>query len=172
MDIKLKNYYSLIDLYKTDNDDIEYYNDNDPDEEIFFKNMLPINICMIERYLEPIINYICKKFGSEEKALKETDDIIKRFKSNSGDINLNEYKIGDISLIDFLRGDYNFLKKYFIIEDRYVPNINNYINNFTYPETDLTYPFSLKELFNMLVERGIKVFIHNYFLPDEEWKIK
>ena len=168
MEDKLKNYYSLIDLYRIDNDDIIYYNDNDPDEEIFFKNMLPINICMIVIYLKPIINSICQKFNSEEKALKDTDDIIKTIKSNSDEKILNNnYKIGDISLIELLKGDYNFLKKYFIIEDRYVPDINNYVNNFTYPDTTITYPFSLKELYNMLIERGIKVFIHNYFLTNK-----
>ena len=37
MNNKLKNYYSFIDMYKIDRQNVIYYNDNDPIEEIFLK---------------------------------------------------------------------------------------------------------------------------------------
>lgn len=54
----LKNYYSLIDGYNIDNKDFEYFDDSEPEEQIFFKVMSPINICLLLRCLEPIINVI------------------------------------------------------------------------------------------------------------------
>ena len=72
MNDKLKPYYSLIDIYKTDSDDVIYYDDKDPIEEIFFKDMLPINTCLIVRYLKPIIVHICKKFWFRRKSPKRS----------------------------------------------------------------------------------------------------
>ena len=167
MNDKLKNYYSLIDVYEIDNKDAIFFDDDDPIEEIFFKQMLPINTCLIVRYLEPIINDICKRVGSEEKAKKEINNLINLFKANSDEKSLKEYKNEDITLLDCLKGDYNFLKKKFIIEDRYVPDINYFLNNYTYPETTLTYPFSIKELYNMIVERGLKILVHNFFVSNK-----
>ena len=154
-------------MYKIDRQNVIYYNDNDPIEEIFLKIKLPINTSLIVRYLEPIVEHICKKFGSEERAQEEAKCFENMFKSNPDGKTLPDYKIGDNSFLECLKGDYNFLKQKFIIEDRYVPDINNFVNNFTYPQTTLTYPFSLKELYDMIVEKGIKVLIHNYFISDK-----
>lgn len=169
MNGKLNN-YSLIDIYLIDFKKICYFDENDPIEEIYFKMNLPINTCLIVRYLEPIIDDICKQFGSEEKSKKEVSDIINSFKENSYDKSLKDYKEGDISLLDCLRGDYNFLKKKFIIEDRYVPDISYFVNNYTYPDIKLEYPFSLKEIYDMIVQRGVKVLIHNYFVSNKKIK--
>jgi hypothetical protein len=132
--------------------------------------MSPINICLLLRCLEPIINVICIKFGSEKEALKEVNDIIKIFRANPEDEYIKDYKYEDVSLIDCLKGDYNFLKKKFVIENRFVPDINHYINNYIFPKTTLQYPFSIKDLYDILVERGIYILIHNYFESNNKSK--
>ena len=106
------------------------------------------------RYLESIINDICIKFGSKEKASNEIEKIknLAEFKGNNI---TTDYKYKDITLIDLLRGDYNFLKNKFILKYQMVPDINYYINNYTYPDAPITYPFSLKLMYHKILLRAI-----------------
>ena len=91
--------------------------------------MNPINVCILLRSSEPLMKNICAKFKSEKEALEAVNESINKYKENPDDKSLKYYLYEDISLIDFLNGDYNFLKKKFIIEDYYMPDINHYINN-------------------------------------------
>ena len=73
-----------------------------------------------------------------------------------------EYNCKNISLIDLLTWDYTFLKEKFIIKEKNVLNNSHYVNNFNY-EGEIIYPFSLKESYHKLVERGINITISNYY---------
>ena len=70
----------------------------------------------------------------------------------------------NINLIELIKGDYFYLKENFIINTEFVLGNESYINNFSYPGTFDKYPFTLKELYKALVERGIYIIIDNYFL--------
>ena len=163
MENKFKKYYCIIDCYYRDKSKINFYDDDsETKNEYFFKNFQPINVCMIIQYLEFIIKDMYNKFNSTERIIKEIEDLKALIKT---DKTINEeflkYEWRGANLIDLLKGDYKYLKKVFIIEDKYVPDISYYINNYRYPSTDISYDFSLKELYFIFIDRGIDIILDN-----------
>lgn len=161
MNENLKAYYSMVDMYDIKKmNRIEYlpYNKSDTEEEDFFKHFFPISLEILFRYLENIIYDICKKYIDKEKVLNEIK------KLNDSKINdALDYTWRDVSLKELLKGDYNYLITKFVLKFKDVPNYNSFINNFCYPETELIYPFSIKELYSMVIERAINVVVNNYY---------
>ena len=162
MEDTLKHYYTMIDIFNKNYRDHLNYDDDSEDEE-FFKLFNPICCSILMRYLEPIIEDICIKFDSREKVEKEIEKI-KYLTESKGDNISTDYKFKDITLIDLLKGDYDFLKKKFILKYHLVPDINYYINNYTYPDTSVTYPFSLKLLYHKILLRAINNILDNYYM--------
>ena len=157
----LKHYYTMIDIYnKNFRDNLNY--DDDSEDEKFFKLFNPICCCILMRYLEPIIKDICIRFETKEKAEKEIEKI-KNLVESKGDNLSTDYKYKDITLIDLLKGEYNFLKNKFILKYQTVPDVNYYINNYTYPDAPITYPFSLKYMYHKILLRAINHIIDNYY---------
>ena len=163
MEDKFKTYYSLIDCYNKDISNYSYYEDSEPFEEILFKEFPPINTSIIMRYVTYIVNDICKELNSKEEAIKEIENLKKSINRGNDIKNFQKYQWKNTTLIDLLIGDYNLLKNIFVIEDKYVPDINYFINNYKYPDDDISYNFSLKELCYKLIERGIIIAINNYY---------
>ena len=76
-----------------------------------------------------------------------------------------KYKWKDIYLEDLFDADFNYLKKIFILKnDRndLIPDENSFINKFSIPDYDFTWPFSLKELYYYFLTKGIEIFINNF----------
>ena len=159
---KFENYYQLVDVFNNDMSKFKCFDESSPGEEILFKSLTPIAIEILMRYLKPIINDICTELGSKEKVQKEIEEI-KHLISNKSDNKIKEYKWKGVTIIDLLKGDYSFLKKKFILEHELVPSIDYYINDYKYPSIECSYPFSLKELYKVLIERGINILIDNYY---------
>ena len=168
MEDSLKNYYTIIDIYKKNYNDLNYDDDDEniDVDETFFKELNPICCPILMRYLEPIIKNICIQFDSKEKVVKEIEKIKNLAESKEGGISTDN-KSKDITLIDLLKGDYNFLKNKFILEYVRVPNINYYVNNYTYPDAPITYPFSLKALYHAIVQRAINNIIDDYYMDNK-----
>ena len=83
---------------------------------------------------------------------------------------LNNYVWKNISLVELLRGDYNYLIEKFILNPKLVPNNESYINNYEFHELSIKYPFSLKELYKIFVDRGIDITIDNYYYFENQKK--
>ena len=166
MNEKLKTYYSMVDMYDINKmNKVEYlpYNESDTEEEEFFKDFFPINLDLLIRYLEHTIYDICKKFLDKEKVLNEIEKLKKEI-TNDLEINdTSDYTWNDVSLKELLKGDYNYLKAKFLFKFKAVPDYNSFINYFCYPETELVYQFSIKELYSMVIERAINVVVNNYY---------
>ena len=85
------------------------------------------------------------------------------------------WKWKDITLVDLIKGELDFLKKNFIITNEMPIDKNSFINNnFIHPLNCEAYPFSLKELYYMLLYRGIFVSINNYYYlnNNNKWILK
>ena len=120
-----------------------------------------MNISMLMRYIEYIANNICQELVTKENVEKEIQKL-KNFKSN------NDYNWKDISLLKLLEADYNYLVEKFILKKEIVPDNNSFIKNFTYPGDTYVYPFSIKEFYNMALNRGIYICINNYYLSNKK----
>ena len=167
MDEKLKTYYSLIDAYSIDKKDHEYSYSQDSIEVEFLKEFKPINISILMIYVTNIINKMCKEFIYKEKVQKEIIELKNKIKNLKINIQ-KEYIWKDVSLNELIKGDYDYLKKKFIFRVDYVPDNNTFINKFTYPATTLSYDFSIRELYNALLDRGINIAIKNYYIKNKQ----
>ena len=166
MNEKLKVYYSMVDMYDVNNmNNIKYlpFNESDTEEEDFFKHFFPISLDILMRYLKYIIYDICKKYIDKDKVLKEIEKLKKTISIDSKINDTLDYTWNDVSLKELLKGDYNYLKAKFVLKFKDVPDYNSFINNFCYPMTELVYPFSIKELYRMVIERAINVAVNNYY---------
>ena len=164
MDDKLKIYFPLVDIYKMNTNSFSYVDESDPVEVKFFKEFTPFFMDMLMKYLENIIYLICKNLKEKQKVIKEIEYIKTLVNtSQSNTFNFTKYMWKNINLIELIKGDYFYLKKNFIINTEFVPDNESYINDFSYPGTIDKYPFTLKDLYRALVERGIYVTIDNYY---------
>ena len=168
---KFKDYYSIIDVFDlSKRDDIHFHDDDELDESDFFLFYSPFNMAVFMRYLQYIIYDMCDNMSSKENVQNELGSLYEG--KNTG----KDYKWKDISLLELMKGNYNYLKEKFVIKDYYVPDRSYFINNFCYPDMETVYPFSLKEFYFKLLKRGIDITINNYFFekrnekPDKELK--
>lgn len=161
MEEKFKNYFPLIDYYNFEQK-IEIYSESDTEEEEIFKYYFPMNIIILMRYLQNIIDIICEKLIEKEKVQQEIEKLKTMAKLSDGN-KISSYKWKDIDLFDLLKGDFYYLKEKFILKKDDVPDYKAYINNFSFPNSDYVFPFSLKEIYHALLERAIDVTISNHY---------
>jgi len=157
MEDKLSKYYFLIDTFDQSKPDININYDSIWDDETFFILFSPFNIAILINYLRTIIFEMCDKFITKEKVRKEINTLYDA--SNKS----KDYKYKNISLKKIIKGEYSYLREIFKLKEFQVPDNKHFINNYCYPTTDIIYPFSLKELYSKLLDRGINITINNYY---------
>ena len=158
MEDKLSKYYFLIDTFDESNKpDININYDSIWDDETFFILFSPFNMAVLVNYLRTIIFEMCDKFVTKENVRKEINTLYDETN------NSKDYKYKNISLKKIIKGEYSYLREIFILKEFQVPDNEHFINNYCYPTTDIVYPFSLKELYAKLLDRGINITINNYY---------
>ena len=158
MEDKLSKYYFLIDTFDESNKpDININYDSIWDDETFFILFSPFNMAILINYLRTIIFEMCDKFITKENVRKEINTLYDETN------NSKDYKYKNISLKKIIKGEYSYLREIFILKEFQVPDNEHFINNYCYPTTDIVYPFSLKELYAKLLDRGINITINNYY---------
>ena len=158
MEDKLSKYYFLIDTFDESNKpDININYDSIWDDETFFILFSPFNMAVLVNYLRTIIFEMCDKFITKENVRKEINTLYDETN------NSKDYKYKNISLKKIIKGEYSYLREIFILKEFQVPDNEHFINNYCYPTTDIVYPFSLKELYAKLLDRGINITINNYY---------
>ena len=95
--------------------------------------------------------------GSKEKVEKAIEMI-----KNEKVRNIKTYSWNDISIEDLFDADINLLKKIFILRRDLVPDESSFINNYSRPDFDFKWNFSLKEIYFYFLQRGIEICIENY----------
>ena len=160
MEDKLSKYYFLIDTFDESNKpdiNININYDSIWDDETFFILFSPFNMAVLVNYLRTIIFEMCDKFITKENVRKEINTLY------DDTNNSKDYKYKNISLKKIIKGEYSYLREIFILKEFQVPDNEHFINNYCYPTTDIVYPFSLKELYAKLLDRGINITINNYY---------
>ena len=158
MEDKLSKYYFLIDTFDQSNKpDININYDSIWDDETFFILFSPFNMAILINYLRTIIFEMCDKFITKENVRKEINTLY------DDTNNSKDYKYKNISLKKIIKGEYSYLREIFKLKEFQVPDNKHFINNYCYPTTDIVYPFSLKELYAKLLDRGINIIINNYY---------
>lgn len=110
-------------------------------------------------YLKLIIIELCH--GNS----RETSERIIEELKNKSDENSNKYHYKDITIGRLFNADYEFLKKHFIIKSDLIKNENDFNNILHFDdEPDIIYPFSLRELYNVLLPRAINIILDNYYI--------
>ena len=162
MENKFTKYYPKIDVFDiTKTNNITYDTDSETEDESFFNAFFPFNTAILMNYLKFIIYEMCDNFVQKGKVLEQIKLLYNEEK------NQKDFKWKDISLKELIKGNYTYLKQTFIIKHDIVPNNNFFINNYSFPEDNVIYPFSLKELYTIFLERGINITINNYYLEKE-----
>ena len=161
MEDKFKPYYILVDHILDKNIKKIYREESDPLEVSFFMDFKPFNMAIIMRYISNIINDMCKKLISKDKVEKEIENLKNNLNNNNTNNNIWKWK--NITLVDLIKGELDYIKENFILEDEMAHDENAFVNNFQHPGYIDTYPFSLKELYHILLNRGISVAINNYY---------
>ena len=162
MDDKFKEYYEMIDIYDIEKKGMIKFDESFSDAS-FFKDFSPFNLSGLMYYLKKIIYTICDKLIHKDKVQKEIQNLKNALKEHKQDDSI-DYKWKNISLILLLKGDYIYLKDNFIIRSNYVPDNISFMKNFSYPNTSVVFPFSIKEIYDQFLERGISITINNYYL--------
>ena len=160
MEDKLSKYYFLIDTFDESNKpdiNININYDSIWDDETFFILFSPFNMAILINYLRTIIFEMCDKFITKENVRKEINTLY------DDTNNSKDYKYKNISLKKIIKGEYSYLREIFILKEFQVPDNEHFINNYCYPTTDIAYPFSSKELYAKLLDRGINITINNYY---------
>ena len=104
-----------------------------------------------------------QKIIDKDKVLNEIEKLKKTISIDSKINDTIDYTWNDVSLKELLKGDYNYLREKYVLKFKDVPDYNSFINNFCYPTAELVYPFSIKELYRMVIERAINVAVNNYY---------
>ena len=165
MNDKFKDYYSIIDVFDlSKRDNISYHDDDELDDSDFFLFYSPFNMAVFMRYLQYIIYDMCDNMPSKENVQNELGSLLDG--KNTG----KDYKWKDISLLELIKGNYNYLIEKFVLKDYYVPNKDYFMNKFCYPDMETVYPFSLREFYFTLLERGISITINNYYFEKRNKK--
>lgn len=119
-----------------------------------FKDFSPFNLSGLIYYLEKIIYIICDKFIHKDNVQQEIQNLKNKLKEQKQDDSI-DYKWKNINLILLLKGDYKYLKDNFIIRSDYAPDNISFMKIFSYPNTSVVLPFSIKEIYAQFYERGI-----------------
>ena len=159
-----EKYYSLIECYseafrdKLDNikEDDEDDEDESPDIAFFIYDS-PIDIRVLMKYLDNIIEQMYKNLGTKENVVEAVEKIKNRTIEDK-----KQFKWKDIYLEDLFTADYYYLKNNFILRYDLVPDEKSFTNKYSRDECDFIWPFSLKELFYFFLQKGIEIFIDNY----------
>jgi hypothetical protein len=160
---KFKPYYIFVDHYILDKNITKIYEEeSEPLKVSFFKDFNPFNMAILMRYIKNIVNNMCKNLILKNKVEEEIEKVKYNINNNINSCTIWKWK--DITLVDLIKGELDFLKKNFIITNEMPIDKNSFINNnFIHPLNCEAYPFSLKELYYMLLYRGIFVSINNYY---------
>lgn len=153
---KFKMYYQFVDVYRnnyTSSDDF------DDDENLqLYEIFDPIEFGLLIKYIDIIINKIYLE-NSRENAKKIIEEIIK-----NPDKYKDKYNYKEITLGGLLNANYNFLKNNHLIKVNIIKNENNFLQNLVFEKIpSITYPFSLKELYDVLLARAINIVFNNYY---------
>ena len=153
-DDKFKNYYSFIDAFG--DSDLEYEDDV---HSILFELSKPIHFGVLMNYLGLIIRELCH--GNTRETSEKIIEDIKKSPNQNNDI----YHYNDITIGRLFNADYEFLKKHFIINWDLIKNEKDFNNNLHFENApDIIYPFSLRELYNVLLPRAIKIRLDDYYI--------
>ena len=154
---KFEKYNCLIDCYSKDKFKYLYIDEEEPDDYAFFSLDHPIEISVLMKYLDFIIEQMYLDLGSKEKVEKAIERI-----KNEKVRNIKTYSWNDISIEDLFDADINLLKKIFILRRDLVPDESSFINNYSRPDFGFEWNFSLKEIYFYFLQRGIEICIENY----------
>ena len=150
-DKKFEKYDCLITCYSQD----EFkYDEDKPEDFALFALECPIEISILMKYLWFIIRQIYKDLGSKEKVEKAIEKI-----KNERNKNIKTYNWNDVYIGDLFTADVNFLKKIFILRRDLVSDERSFINNYSRPDFDFEWNFSLKEIYFYFLRRGIEITI-------------
>ena len=164
---KFEMYYCIIDTYDlSKKDDINLDFPDYSDVDLFF-SFCPFNMTVLMRYLENTINKMCDELVIKEKVEKEIENF-KKYKNDSSIKILKDYNWKNISLLELLKGNFSYLYEKFVVKHYEVPDNNSFIKNYCYPGSTMVYPFSLKELYDKLILRGITITINNYYFKKDK----
>lgn len=171
-DKKFERYNFLINCYSdeiiskindlSDKKGKDVYDDDEIEsgDIAFFRYDSPIDIRILMKYLRFIIKQMYLDLGSRENVEKAVEEI-KNGKIKDG----KKYKWKDIYLEDLFNADFYYLKKVFILKndrDDLIPDENSFIVNYSRPDYNFTWPFSLKELYCFFLTKGVEIFINNF----------
>ena len=151
---KFEKYNCLIDCYSKDKFKHLYFDEEEPDDYALFSLDSPIEISVLMKYLDFIIEQMYMDLGSKEKV----EQAIERIK-NKKVRNIKTYSWNDISIEDLFDADINLLKKIFILRRDLVSDERSFINNYSRPDFDFEWNFSLKEIYFYFLRRGIEITI-------------
>ena len=171
---KLERYYCLISSYSyavtnkmndvitnknnnLDNEE-EDEDENEPDDVFLLTYENPISISVLMKYLRFIIKQMYLDLGTKEKMEKAIEEI-KNGKKISEE---KKFQWKDIYLEDLFKADFYYLKKIFVLREDLVPDEKSFINQYSRPEYNITFPFTLKEIFLYFLQKGIDIFIDNF----------
>ena len=150
-DKKFEKYDCLITCYSQD---VFKYDEDKPEDFALFALECPIEISILMKYLWFIIRQIYKDLGSKEKVEKAIEKI-----KNERNKNIKTYNWNDVYIEDLFTADVNFLKKIFILRRDLVSDERSFINNYSRPDFDFEWNFSLKEIYFYFLRRGIEITI-------------
>jgi len=154
---KFEKYNCLIDCYSKDKSKYLYNVEEQPEDYALFSLERPIEISVLMKYLDFIIEQMYIDLGSKEKVEKAIERI-----KNEKARNIKTYSWNDISIEDLFNADIDLLKKIFVLRRDLVHDENSFINNYSRPDFDFKWNFSLKEIYFYFLQRGIEICIDNY----------
>ena len=154
---KFEKYNCLIDCYSKDKYKYLNIDEEEPEDYILFTLDCPIEISILMKYLNFIIEQMYIDLGSKEKVEKA----IERLKSEK-DRKIKTYSWKGIYIEDLFDADINLLKKIFILRRDLVPDESSFINNYSRSDYNFEWNFSLKEIYFYFLQRGIETYIENY----------
>ncbi len=154
---KFEKYNCLIDCYCKAKYKYLYIDEEEPDDYTLFTLDRPIEISMLMKYLNFIIEQMFIDLGSKEKVEKAIEKI-----KNEKDRKIKTYSWKGIFIEDLFDADINVLKKIFILRRDLVLDESSFINKYSRPDYDFKWDFSLKEIYFYFLQRGIETCIENY----------
>ena len=158
---KFAMYYSLVDYLKGE----DYYpkedeDEKDSDDAFIFKLKCPFVIGPLLGCLKPIINNMCMKLKTKSNVEKE----IKKIKDSPNSTSFGKDIYNKVCLVDLINADYTYLKYKFFLKWDLVPNEDFFYKTFSHiyaPE--ISFSFTLKEFYDMIITRAINILINNFF---------
>ena len=153
---KFKMYYQFVDVYKKDYVSSDEYDDNENVQ--IYQIFDPIEFGLLIKYIDLIINKIY--FQNSKENAKKIIETIKKSPYKYKD----KYHYKEINLGSLINADYNFLKNNHLIKANIIKNENDFLQNLKFQKVEnIRYPFSLKELYDVLLIRAIDIIFNNYY---------